>query len=98
MSQKIGTSNCQCIPTSTAKQQMLLNNFELYKISTLAAQEKHIKRNTGKTYILYIILYTYLLIPAVKVIRGFTMSVPVLILDGFFNKTEKFRVNQHKQR
>ena len=42
--------------------------------------------------------HTYFIIPAVKVIRGFTMSVPVLILDGFFHKTEKFRVNQRKQR
>ena len=27
-----------------------------------------------------------------------TMSVSILILDGFFHKTKKFRVNQHKQK
>ena len=61
MKQKIGTFNCQGILTSAAKQQMLVNDFELYKMSALAAQETHIKGygtmkltpNTGKTYILY---------------------------------------------
>ena len=41
--------------------QMLVNDFELYKMFALAVQESHIKRygimkltsNTGKTYILY---------------------------------------------
>ena len=40
---------------------MLVNDFELYKMSALAVQETHIKgygtmkltSNTGKTYILY---------------------------------------------
>ena len=49
MNQKIERFNWQCIPTSTAKQQILVNNFELYKMSALAAQEG----NTGKTYILH---------------------------------------------
>ena len=61
MKQKIGTFNCEGILTSAAKQQMLVNNFKLYKMSALAVQEKHIKRygtmkltsNTGKTYKLY---------------------------------------------
>ena len=61
MNQKIGTFNCQGILTSAAKQQMLVNDFEQYKISALAVQETHIKgygtikltSNTGKTYILY---------------------------------------------
>ena len=61
MNQKIGTFNCQGIRTSAAKQQMLVNDFELYKISALIVQETHIKgygamkltSNTGKTYILY---------------------------------------------
>ena len=61
MNQKIGTFNCQGIRTSAAKQQMLVNDFELYKMSALAVQETHIKgygtmkltSNTGKTYILY---------------------------------------------
>ena len=35
---------------------------------------------------------------SLEIIHGFTMSVPVLILDGFSHKTEKFRVNQHKQK
>ena len=51
----------QGILTSAAKQQMLVNDFELYKMSALAIQETHIKgygtmkltSNTGKTYILY---------------------------------------------
>ena len=61
MNQKIGTFNCQGILTSAAKQQMLVNDFEQYKISGLVVQETHIKgygtikltSNTGKTYILY---------------------------------------------
>ena len=62
MKQKIGTFNCQvCILTSVAKQQMLVNNFELYKMSPLAVQEMHTKgyvtmrltSNTGKTHLLY---------------------------------------------
>ena len=61
MKQKIGTFNCQGILTSAAKQQMLVNDFELYKMSAIAVQETHIKgygtmkltSNTGKTYILY---------------------------------------------
>ena len=43
MNQKIGTFNCKGICTSSAKQQMLVNEFELYKISALAVQETHIK-------------------------------------------------------
>ena len=61
MKQKIGTFNCQGILTSAAKQQILVNNFELYKMPALTVQETHIKgygtmklaSNTGKTYILY---------------------------------------------
>ena len=61
MKQKIGTFNCQGILTSAAKQQMLVNDFELYKMSSLAVQETHIKgygtmkltSNTGEAYILY---------------------------------------------
>ena len=61
MKQKIGTFNCQGILTSAAKQQMLVNDFELYKMSAIAVQETHIKgygtmkltSNTGKTYTLY---------------------------------------------
>ena len=60
MKQKIGTFNCQGILTSAAKQ-MLVNDFELYKMSALAIQEIHIKGygtmkltlNTHTTYILY---------------------------------------------
>ena len=43
MKQKIGTFNCEGILTFAAKQQMLVNDFELYKMSTLAIQEIHIK-------------------------------------------------------
>ena len=61
MNQKIGTLNCQGIRTFAAKQQMLVNDFELYKMSVLAVQKTYIKRyetmkltsNTGKTYILF---------------------------------------------
>ena len=61
MKQKIGTFNCQGTLASAAKQQMLVNDFELYKMSPLAVQETHIKgygimkltSNTSKTYILY---------------------------------------------
>ena len=61
MKQKIGTFNFQGILTSAAKKQMLVNDFELYKMSALAVQETHTKgygttrltSNTGKTYILY---------------------------------------------
>ena len=61
MNQKIGTFNCQGIRTSAAKQQMLVNNLELYKMPALAVQETHIKGHrtmkltskTGKTYTLY---------------------------------------------
>ena len=61
MKQKIGTFNCQGILTSAAKQQMLVNDFELHKMSAVAVQETHIKgygtmkltSNTCKTYILY---------------------------------------------
>ena len=62
MNQKIGTSNCQVIiRTSAAKQQMLVNDFEMCKLSELVVQEAHIKGygtikltlNTGKICILY---------------------------------------------
>ena len=61
MKQKIRTFNCQGILTSAAKQQMLVNGFELYKMSAFAIQETHIKgygtmkltSTTSKTYILY---------------------------------------------
>ena len=61
MNQKIGTFNCQGIRTSAAKQQMLVNDFELHKMSGLTEQETHMKgygtmkltSNTGKTYILH---------------------------------------------
>ena len=61
MKQKIGTFNCQGILTSAIKQQMLVNDFELYKMSALTIQETHIKgygtmkltSNTSKTYIVY---------------------------------------------
>ena len=61
MKQKTGTFNCQGILTSAVKQQMLVNDFELSKLSALAVQETHIKgygtmkltSNTTKTYILY---------------------------------------------
>ena len=61
MNQKIGTFNCQGICASAAKQQMLVNNFELFKMSALAVQETYIKgygtmkltSNTGITFILY---------------------------------------------
>ena len=61
MNQKIGTVNCQDICTSAAKQQMLVKDFKLYKMSALAVQETHFKgygtmkliSNTGKSYILY---------------------------------------------
>ena len=39
MNQKTGTLNCQGMCTSAAKQQMLINDFELYKMSGLAVQE-----------------------------------------------------------
>ena len=39
MKQKIGIFNCQGILTSAAKQQMLVNGFDLYKMSALAIQE-----------------------------------------------------------
>ena len=39
MKQKIGIFNCQGILTSAAKQQMLVNDFDLYKMSALAIQE-----------------------------------------------------------
>ena len=61
MNQKIRTFNCQGIHKSAAKQQMLVNDFKLYKMSALAVQETHIKgygamklrSNTSRTYILY---------------------------------------------
>ena len=61
MKQKIRTFNCQGILISAAKQQMLVNDFEQYKMSALAIQEMHIKgygtmkltSDTGKTYICY---------------------------------------------
>ena len=61
MNQKIGTFNCQGIRTSAAKQQMLVNDFELHKMSGLTEQETHMKgygtmkltSNTGKMYILH---------------------------------------------
>ena len=61
MNQKIGTFNCKGICTSAAKQQMLVHEFELYKISALAVQETHIKgygtmkvtSNIGKTCIIH---------------------------------------------
>ena len=61
MNQKIGTFNCQGIRTSAAKQQMLVNLFELYKMSGIASQETHFKgygtmkltSDIGKKYILY---------------------------------------------
>ena len=61
MNQKIGTFNSQGIRTSAAKQQMLVKDFEMYKMSALAVQEMHIKgyetmkltSNTSKTYTLY---------------------------------------------
>ena len=61
MNQKIRTFNCQGIRASAAKQQMLVNDFEMYKIFALAVQETHIKgygtmqltSKTGKTYMLY---------------------------------------------
>ena len=62
MNQKIGTFNCQGIlRTSAAKQQMLVNDFELQKMSGLTEQDTHMKgygtmkliSNIGKTYILY---------------------------------------------
>ena len=61
MNQKIGTFNCQGICISAAKQYILVNEVELYKLSALTVQETHIKgygtmkltSNTGKTYILY---------------------------------------------
>ena len=60
MNQKIGTFNCQGICTSAAKQQMLVNDFELYETPALAVQGTHVKgygtmkltSNTSKTYIL----------------------------------------------
>ena len=61
MKQRIGTFNCQGILTSKAKQQMLTNDFEKYKLTALTIQETHIRgygtvnltSSTGKPYILY---------------------------------------------
>ena len=61
MKQKTGTFNCQGILTSAVKPQMLVNDFDLCKVSALAVQETHIKgygtmkltSNTTKTYIRY---------------------------------------------
>ena len=65
MKQKIGTFNCQGILTTAANQQMLVNDFELYKMSVLAIQEMHIKGyGTMKHQIP--VKDTYFIIPAVK--------------------------------
>ena len=53
MKQKIGTFNCQSILTSAAKQQVLVNDFELYKISALALQETYIQIRMRKIDVLY---------------------------------------------
>ena len=53
MKQKIGTFNCQSILTSAAKEQVLVNDFELYKISALAVQEMYIQIRMRKIDVLY---------------------------------------------
>ena len=58
---KIGSFNCQGIATSTAKQQMLADDFEKYQMDALTIQETHMKgygaitltSSTGKNYLLY---------------------------------------------
>ena len=67
MNQKIGTFNSQGICISAAKQYILVNEVELYKLSALTVQETHIKgygtmkltSNTGK--------HKYFIFPAVKI-------------------------------
>ena len=57
---RIGSFNCQGIVTSTAKQQLLADDFEKYNMTALAIQETHIigygsiriTSNSNKTYIL----------------------------------------------
>ena len=61
MKQKIGTFNCQGILTSAAKQQMLVNDFELYKMSALAIQETHIKGYGAMKLTSNTVKHTYLI-------------------------------------
>ena len=68
MNQKIGTFNCQGIRTSAAKQQMLVNDFELYKMSALAVQETHSKGHGTMKHQMPV-KHTYFIILAVKVIQ-----------------------------
>ena len=59
--QKIGTFNCRGLVSSKAKQQMLADDFERYKLAILAIQETHMKgygainliSGTNNSYILY---------------------------------------------
>ena len=59
--QKIGTFNCRGLVSSKAKQQMLADDFERYKLAFLAIQETHMKgydainmiSSTNNSYILY---------------------------------------------